>query len=45
VSDSYTKVVALWVPQCNGIIQNGSQPTPVAMVTKFSHVSTKVRRL
>jgi len=26
-------------------IQIGPRPTPVAMVTKFSHVTTKVRRL
>jgi len=33
------------VRQCNGIIKTGVQPTPVAMVTKFLHVATKVWHL
>ena len=32
--DSCTKVGVLGVRQCNGIIETGPQPTPVAMVRK-----------
>ena len=42
--DSCIKVEVLRVEQCNGIIQPRSQPTTVAMTTKFSHVATTVRR-
>jgi len=45
VPGSCTKVEVLGVGQCNGITQTGPQPTPVTVVTKFSHVDTKVRRL
>ena len=40
--DSCTKVWDLGVGQYNGIIQTGPQPTPVAVVTKFSHVAARI---
>ena len=41
MSDSFTNTEVLGVGQCNSIIQTGPQPTPVAKVTRYSHVATK----